>query len=131
MSDRNFFLAKTLFREFERKHLAFVDSLEDLDLIWTIGYAQESGHPVGLKELVLAEFGAASTVQRRLNRLRSRGAIFQTASEDDARRVKFFLTQETIQRLEAYKAFILENGMASRDPEIAARSTAPRTRRTS
>ncbi len=130
MSDRNFFLAKTLFREFERKHLAFVDSLEDLDLIWTIGYAQESGHPVGLKELVLAEFGAASTVQRRLNRLRARGAIFQTASEDDARRVKFFLTQETIQRLEAYKAFILENGMASRDPEIAARSTAPRTRRT-
>jgi hypothetical protein len=122
MSDQNFFLAKTLFREFERKHLAFVGTLEDLDLVWAIGYGQKSGHPVGLKELVLADFGAPSTVQRRLNRLRSRKAIVQRVSIEDARRVEFHLTEETIHRLEAYKAFILENGMASRDPEIAAKT---------
>jgi hypothetical protein len=43
-------------------------------------------------------------------------------SAEDARRVEFHLTEETIRRLEAYKAFILENGMASRDPDIAAKT---------
>lgn len=119
MSDQNFFLSKTLFREFERKHLGFIDSLEDLDLIWGIGYAQQSGHPLGLKELVLAEFGSPKTLQRRLDRLRDRGVIVHRQSLDDGRRIEFFLTTETMRRLEAYKAFILENGMASRDPDLA------------
>lgn len=119
MSDQNFFLSKTLFREFERKHLRFIHSLEDLDLIWAIGYAQQSGHSVGLKELVHAEFGSPKTLQRRLDRLRDRGVIIHRQSSDDARRIEFFLADETIKCLEAYKTFILDNGMASRDPALA------------
>lgn len=117
MSDQNFFLAKTLFREFERKHLNFIDSLEDLDLIWAIGHAQETGHPVGLKELVLAEYGAPKTLQRRLERLRVRGTVVHRQSGADARRIEFFLSKETMERLEAYKLFIVQNGMSSRDPK--------------
>ena len=118
MSDRNFFLSKTLFRDFERKHLSFIDSLEDLDLIWAIGYAQHSGRPVGLKELVLADFGAPKTLQRRLDRLGNRGAVIRRQCPGDGRRIEFFLSDETIRLLEAYKSFIVDNGMGSRDAQL-------------
>lgn len=116
MPDQNFFLSKTLFRQFERKHLSFIGSLEDLDLIWAIGYAQHSGHPVGLKELVLADFGSPKTLQRRLDRLRDRGAVLHRRCSADGRRIEFFLSGETTRLLHAYKSFIVENGMVSRDP---------------
>ncbi len=118
MSDQNFFLSKTLFREFERKHLRFISSLEDLDLLWAIGYGEQSGHPLGLKELVLAEFGSAKTLQRRLDRLKDRGVVLHRQSLDDGRRIEFFLTSRTMQLLEAYKTFIVQNGMQSRDPAL-------------
>ena len=118
MSDRNFFLSKALFREFERKHLNFISSLEDLDLIWAIGYAQNSGQAVCLKELVLAEFGAPKTLQRRLDRLRDQGVVLHRQCSADGRRIEFFLSEETIRCLEAYKAFIIENGMGSRDASL-------------
>jgi len=120
MPDQNFFLSKTLFREFERKHLSFIDSLEDLDLLWAIGYGEHSGRHVGLKELVLADFGSPKTLQRRLDRLRDRGVVLHRQCSADGRRIEFFLSAETTRLLDAYKSFILENGMGSRDPLLGA-----------
>ncbi|HXS54193.1 MAG TPA: hypothetical protein VN782_16770 [Usitatibacter sp.] len=122
MSDWNFFLAKRLLREFERSRLCFIGSLEDLDLVWTIGYGQRMGKPVGMKQLSTGEFGAPKTVQRRLERLRRLGIVAQAQSDGDARCVQLYLTPATLARLEEYKAFIVENGMESRDPELRHRA---------
>lgn len=118
MSDWNFFLAKCLLREFERDELHFIGSLEDLDLVWAIGYGQQTGHLLGCKELLDGKYGAPKTVQRRLSRLRRLMIIDVRRSERDARRVEFFLTARTLKRIDRYKSFILENGMGSRDPSL-------------
>jgi hypothetical protein len=118
MSDWNFFLAKCLLREFERNELHFIGSLEDLDLVWLIGYAQQTGKPVGLKELLNGNFGSPKTVQRRIERLRRLLIVEYTRSEEDARRIQLFLTPETLKRIDKYKQFILDNGMGSRDPSL-------------
>ena len=118
MSDWNFFLAKCLLREFERKELHFIGSLEDLDLVWLIGYAQQTGKPAGLKELLNGNFGSPKTVQRRLERLRRLLIVEYTRSEEDARRIQLFLTPETLKRIDRYKQYILDNGMNSRDPSL-------------
>lgn len=118
MSDWNFFLAKCLLREFERNELHFIGSLEDLDLVWGIGFGQQTGSPIGLKELLNGKYGAPKTVQRRLERLRRLMIIDARRSNSDARRIEFFLTPRTLQRIDRYKAFILENGMGSRDPSL-------------
>ena len=118
MSDWNFFLAKCLLREFERNELHFIGSLEDLDLVWSIGYRQQTGKPMSLKELLEGNYGARKTVQRRLNRLRRLMIVQTSRSDEDARRVEFYLTPSTLKRIDRYKAFILENGMGSRDPTL-------------
>jgi len=119
MSDSNFFLAKCLLRDFERNELHFIGSLEDLDLVWVIGYAQQTGKPVGLKELLDGKYGSPKTVQRRIDRLRRLLIVQYTRSEGDARRIHLFLTPETLKRVDRYKQFILDNGMRSRDPSLS------------
>jgi hypothetical protein len=123
MSDWNFFLAKCLLRNFERKELHFIGSLEDLDLVWAIGYGQQMGHPLGSKDLLNGKYGATKTVQRRLDRLRRLMIIDARRSERDSRRIEFFLTARTLNRIDSYKTFILENGMGSRDPSLIRRAT--------
>jgi len=118
MSDWNFFLAKCLLRDFERNELHFIGSLEDLDLVWVIGYGQQTGKPVGLKELLNGNYGSPKTVQRRLERLRRLLIVEYTKSDCDARRIQLFLTPETLKRIDKYKQFILDNGMGSRDPTL-------------
>jgi DNA-binding MarR family transcriptional regulator len=118
MSDWNFFLAKCLLREFERNELHFIGSLEDLDLVWAIGYGQQTGSPLGLKELLDGKYGAPKTVQRRLDRLRRLRIIDVRRCERDARRIELLLNPRTLKRIDRYKEFILENGMGSRDPSL-------------
>lgn len=118
MSDWNFFLAKRLLREFERSELHFISSLEDLDLVWAIGYAQQIGKPVGLKELSTGEFGSPKTVQRRVERLRRLSIVEQERSDCDGRCIELRLTVTTLKRLDRYKSFIVSNGMESRDPSL-------------
>lgn len=118
MSDLNFFLAKRLLREFERSELYFISSLEDLDLVWAIGYAQQIGRPIGLKELSTGEFGSAKTVQRRVERLIRLSIIERERSDCDGRCIMLTLTDSTLRRLAKYKCFIIQNGMESRDPSL-------------
>ena len=118
MADWNFFLAKRLLRDFEREHLRFISSIEDLDVVWAIGYGQRTGKPISLKDLCTGEFGAPKTVQRRLERLRRLGIVQQEPSDGDGRRIQLYLSPATLERLEEYKSFIVQNGMESRDPQL-------------
>jgi DNA-binding HxlR family transcriptional regulator len=119
MADWNFFLAKRLLRDFEREHLRFISSIEDLDVVWAIGYGQRTGKPISLKDLCTGEFGAPKTVRRRIERLRGLGIVEQSRSDKDRRRVEYCLTDKTLEALETYKRFIVDNGMSSRDESLA------------
>ena len=119
MADWNFFLAKRLLRDFEREHLRFISSIEDLDVVWAIGYGQRTGNPLSLKDLCTGEFGAPKTVRRRIERLRGLGILEQSRSDKDGRRVEYCLTDKTLEALETYKRFIVDNGMSSRDESLA------------
>jgi DNA-binding MarR family transcriptional regulator len=89
-------------RDFTRRHLDFVATLEDFDLLCEIGFHQESGSPLTMRDLLRLEITSAATLQRRLRRLRARGAIIQTRSRDDARVIEFALSPKLLKVFARY-----------------------------
>ncbi|HXR58113.1 MAG TPA: MarR family transcriptional regulator [Burkholderiales bacterium] len=79
-------------RHFARRHLDFVATLEDFDLLCEIGFHQENGAPLTMKELMRLEVTSAATLQRRLRRLKAKGVIVQARSPADARVIEFSLS---------------------------------------
>lgn len=72
-------------REFEKKHLPFLETMEDVDLVIRIGAHEEKGRPIILKHLLLDGVASIATVQRRLRRLKRLGVIHQRRSRSDGR----------------------------------------------
>ena len=77
--------------DFRRRHLPFVKTLEDVDLIREIGFNDAAGHPISLKQLFTHGIGSVATVQRRLNRLKRLAVVEQVRCSDDRRVVRFRL----------------------------------------
>jgi DNA-binding MarR family transcriptional regulator len=78
--------------DYRRRHLLFLKTLEDQDLVREIGLGQALGHPLSLKQLFAHGIGSIATVQRRLARLRRLGIVSQTKADSDRRVVKLTLT---------------------------------------
>jgi hypothetical protein len=71
--------------EFRRRHLPFLQTLEDVEVLREIGLHQSIERPLTLKTLLLQGVGSAATVQRRLSRLKRLGAVHQARSGGDKR----------------------------------------------
>lgn len=78
--------------DFRRRHMSFLQTLEDQDLLREIGFSQAAGRPLSLKQLFLHGIASVATVQRRLARLRRLGIVAQTRSNHDKRVLKLTLT---------------------------------------
>ncbi len=89
-------------RAFEKKHLASLQTLVDFDLVREIGYHQETGRPLGMKQLYLLDLASIATVQRRLRRLKALGAIHQVKSRKDARAVELRVSPRLMKTLARY-----------------------------
>jgi len=96
-------------RVFEKRHLDFLQTLEDFDLVREIGYHQERGDPLTMKALYLLDLASVATVQRRLRRLRQFGAVQQIRSESDGRALELCLTPK-VQKTFARYAELLATG---------------------
>jgi DNA-binding MarR family transcriptional regulator len=72
-------------REFERARLPFLTSVIDFDIIIEIGYAEEQGKPLTLKQLLLLIPSSRTTVRRRLEKLVAQGVVIQRKSASDQR----------------------------------------------
>ena len=72
-------------REFERQQLPFLKSVIDFDIIIEIGYAEEQGQPLTLKQLFLLEFGSRTTVRRKLAKLIEQGIVIRRKHANDHR----------------------------------------------
>ena len=82
--------------DFRKRHMPFVKTLEDLDLLREIGFHQETGDPITLKVLFLQGIGSVATIQRRLSRLKRLGVVHESRAEHDKRLVKLMLSATVV-----------------------------------
>jgi hypothetical protein len=78
--------------DFRRRHLPFIRTLEDLELVREIGRHQAEGDPATLKTLFLKGIGSVATVQRRISRLKRLGVVQPSRVEHDKRLVRLVLS---------------------------------------
>lgn len=89
-------------RAFEKRHLHFLQTMEDRDLVCEIGYHQAMRKPLGLKQLLLLGIGSVPTVQRRLRQLRLAGAIRQRRASRDRRMIEVTLRPGVLKLFSRY-----------------------------
>jgi len=115
-------VAARALREFERRELAFIRTLEDRDLVYEIGYHQAIRKPLKVKELLLLGLGSIATVQRRLRHLRRTGAIRQRRSNADRRALELTLTPRVWNLFGGYLGAAGGGGSVARKASSAAGS---------
>lgn len=93
-------------RAFEKRNLPFLATLEDFDLVREIGYHQEQGAPLTMKQLYLLDVASLATVQRRLRRLRELGLVQQLRSASDGRALELHLAPRLLKLLARYEEFL-------------------------
>jgi hypothetical protein len=79
-------------RDFERRRLPLLDTLEDFDIVQEIGFHQDAGMPLSLMRLFRLGVGSAPTVQRRLKRLKALGLVVQRPCVEDGRAIQLSLS---------------------------------------
>jgi DNA-binding MarR family transcriptional regulator len=72
-------------REFERLQLPFFKSLIDFDIVIEIGYLEEHGQPLTLKQLFLMNLSSRTTVRRKLAKLIAQGIVLRRKHANDGR----------------------------------------------
>ena len=90
------------FRAFEKRHMGFLRTIEEHDLVLEIGYHQATRAPLMLKQLFLLDIGSVATIRRRMRRLRHLGAVLQKRSEADRRAVKITLSPKLLKIFARY-----------------------------
>ena len=89
-------------REFEKLQLRFLRSVVDFDIVIEIGYAEEHGHPLTLKQLFLLNFSSRSTVRRKLARLIAQGIVIRRKRASDHRASLLIISPSSIKLLTKY-----------------------------
>jgi DNA-binding MarR family transcriptional regulator len=89
-------------REFERLQLRFLKTVVDFDIVVEIGYAQEQGQPLALKQLFLLNFSSRTTVRRKLVRLIDQGVVIRRRHANDHRASVLIISPSSIKLLTKY-----------------------------
>lgn len=83
-------------RSFEKLNFYGIQTPEDRDLLYEIGWRQASGKPLTMKEALLLDIGSVATVQRRLRGLRRLGIVAQHRMDGDRRVQELTLSAKSI-----------------------------------
>ena len=89
-------------REYERQQLPFLKSIVDFDIVIEIGYAQEQGQPLTLKQLFLLNIRSRTTVRRKLAMLIEQGIIIRRKHANDQRASFLVISPASIKVLSKY-----------------------------
>ncbi len=89
-------------REFERRQLPFLKSVADFDIVIEIGYAEEQGQPLTLKQLFLLNLSSRTTVRRKLARLIEQGIVMRRKHAKDQRASLLTISAPTVKLLGKY-----------------------------
>ena len=89
-------------REFERLQLPFLKSIADFDIVIEIGYAEEQGQPLTLKQLLLLNICSRTTVRRKLARLIEQGIVIRRKQVNDHRASLLIISHSSVKLLGKY-----------------------------
>jgi DNA-binding MarR family transcriptional regulator len=89
-------------RELERVQLPFLRSVIDFDILIDIGYAEEQGQPLALKQLFLLNISSRTTVRRKLAKLVEQGIVVRRKDADDHRASLLIISSSTAKLLAKY-----------------------------
>jgi DNA-binding MarR family transcriptional regulator len=89
-------------REFERLQLPFLKSVADFDIVIEIGYAEEQGQPLTLKQLFLMNIVSRTTVRRKLARLIEQGIVIRRKRANDHRASVLRISTSNVKLLGKY-----------------------------
>src|SRR5450631_3774985 len=89
-------------REFERLQLPFLKSVVDFDIVIEIGYAEEQGQPLTLKQLFLLNICSRSTVRRKLARLIDQEIVIRRKHAKDLRASLLMISPSSVKLLSKY-----------------------------
>jgi DNA-binding MarR family transcriptional regulator len=74
-----------------------IATCKDFDIAVEIGYYQQLGTPLSMKQLILLNIAPPATMRRHLNRLVKEGTVIKHTSSNDLRIVHFSLSQTAMQ----------------------------------
>lgn len=89
-------------REFEQLQLPFLKSVIDFDILIEIGYAEEQGQPLTLKQLYLTNVSSRTTVRRKLSRLIEQKIVIRRKHAKDRRASLLVISASTVKMLAKY-----------------------------
>ena len=89
-------------REFEKLQLPFLKSVVDFDIVIEIGYSEEQGQPLTLKQLFLMEICSRTTVRRKLAALIKQGIIIRRQHATDRRASLLVISPSSVKLLSKY-----------------------------
>jgi DNA-binding MarR family transcriptional regulator len=89
-------------REFEKLQLPFLKSVVDFDIVIEIGYSEEQGQPLTLKQLFLMEICSRTTVRRKLAALIEQGIIIRRPHTTDHRASLLIISPSSVKLLSKY-----------------------------
>lgn len=88
--------------QLQRRHLPLFETTVDFNISIEIGYFQEVGTPLTLKQLFLLDVASPATVQRRLKLLVHKGMVKKSDNPADGRMVELTLTAEADRMFRKY-----------------------------
>ena len=89
-------------REFERKQLPFLRTVADFDIVIEIGYAEEQGQSLTLKQLFLMNISSRTTVRRKLAKLIEQGIVIRRKHANDHRASVLIVSPSGVKLLSKY-----------------------------
>ncbi|MEO7726098.1 MAG: hypothetical protein ABIS45_02495 [Burkholderiales bacterium] len=82
--------------------MPFLKSVIDFDIVIEIGYAEEEGRPLTVKQLYLLDISSRSTVRRRLATLIAEGILARRKQASDQRAVVLTVAPSSLKMLGKY-----------------------------
>ena len=89
-------------REFEKRQLPFLKSVFDFDIVIEIGYAEEQGQSLTLKQLFLVNICSRTTVRRKLATLIEGGIVIRRKHANDHRASLLMISPSSVKLLSKY-----------------------------
>jgi DNA-binding MarR family transcriptional regulator len=89
-------------REYQRGQLPFLRSLAEWDIVIEIGYAEERGAPITLKQLLLLNICSRNTMRRKLAQLIEQQIVLSQKNSHDRRANMLVIAPETLRLLTRY-----------------------------
>ena len=89
-------------RDFEKLQLPFLKSVVDFDIVIEIGYSEEQGQPLALKQLFLMEICSRTTVRRKLAALIEQGIVVRRKHATDHRASLLVISPSSVKLLSKY-----------------------------